>query len=122
MTTVTRTVGAVLIALGVLAYVATGFASPTALVRAVLGLMILVLGMLASREALHRHMIHAALVVALLGLIGSIPAAAELLTGAERMVASIVSLVTALVCAGYLVMGIRSFVAARRATEAVRSP
>lgn len=118
MTTVTRTVGAVLIALGVLAYVGTGFASPTALVRAVLGLVILVLGVLASREALHRHMIYAALVVALLGLIGSIPAAAELLTGAERPVASIVSLVTALVCAGYLGMGIRSFVAARRATEA----
>lgn len=71
MTTVTRTVGVVLIALGVLAYVVTGFAHPTALYRSVLGLVILVLGVLASREVLHRHMIHAALVVALLGLIGS---------------------------------------------------
>jgi hypothetical protein len=44
-------------------------------------------------------------------------AAAGRLTGAGRPVASIVSLITALVCAGYLMMGIRSFVAARRATE-----
>jgi hypothetical protein len=118
MATVTRAVGVVLIALGVLAYVGTGFEHPTALYRAVLGLVILVLGVLASREALHRHMIRGALVVALLGLIGSIPAAAELLTGAARPIASIVSLITALVCASYLGMGIRSFLAARRATEA----
>ena len=118
MTTVTRAVGAVLIALGVLAYVGTGFASLTALILAALGLVILVLGALASREALHRHMIHAALAVALLGLIGSIPTAAQLLTGAERPAASIVALFTVLVCAAYLGMGIRSFVAARRATDA----
>jgi hypothetical protein len=46
----------------------------------VLGLVILALGALASREALHRHMIHGALGVALLGLIGSMRAAAELLS------------------------------------------
>lgn len=118
MATVTRAVGAVLIAIGVLAFAGTGFEHPTALYRAVLGLVILVLGVLASRKALHGHMIHGALVVALLGLIVSVPAAAELLTGAARPVASIVSLITALVCAGYLGMGIRSFLAARRETEA----
>lgn len=63
-------------------------------------------------------MIHGALVVALHGLIGSVPAAAGLLTGATGPVASIVSFITALVCAGYLAWGIRSFLAARRVTEA----
>lgn len=62
MTTLTRGLGAVLIALGVVAYVAryvlrgSGIdygASPTALIPVVLGLVILVLGVLASRPALH---------------------------------------------------------------------
>lgn len=116
MTTVTRATGAVLIVVGVVAYVATGAASVTALAPAVLGLPILVLGLVAGRESLHRHVIHAALVVALLGVLASLPMVVDLL-GGEVGGAEVTSAAMALVCAVYVGLGVRSFVAARRARE-----
>lgn len=113
MTNVTRTVGVVLVAVGVIAYVATDAVSVTALAPAFVGLPILILGLLAARENVHRHMIHAALVVALLGALASLPMALKLLTGRAGS-AEVTSMVTALVCAVYVALGIRSFTAARR--------
>lgn len=117
MTNLTRATGTILIVVGVVAYVATNAASPTALAPAVVGLPILVLGLLAGRETVHRHMIHAALVVALLGALGTLPMVAGLLTG-DTGGAEITSTVTAVICLGYVALGVRSFVAARRAREA----
>ena len=119
MTTVTRATGFVLIAVGIAAYVGSGAASLTALLPAGLGLVILVLGLLASRETLRRHAIHGALAVALLGALGAIPRAlpaGEVLTGGdvERPLAAIASLLTVLVCAVFIALGVRSFIAARR--------
>ncbi len=119
MIVVTRLIGAALLVLGVVAYLATGGASVTAAAPAVPGVLILVFGVLAGRESLHRHMIHAALVVALLGLFASAMPLAELpalLTGeeVERPVAVLTSGLMALLCLIYLVLGVRSFVAARR--------
>jgi membrane-bound ClpP family serine protease len=116
VTTVTRAVGAILIALGVIAYAVTGAASLTALLPAVPGLVILVLGVLAARESLHRHMIHAALVVALLTVLASLRMVVELVTG-EVSAATITSLLMAVVAGGYVVLGVRSFIAARKARE-----
>lgn len=119
MTTVVRTVGAALVVLGVAAYVLTGADSITALLPAFLGAPIGLLGILAGRESLRRHAIHGALVLALLGLFGTLGNLVELpalLTGGdvERPVAVVASTVTALLCLGLLVLGIRSFAAARR--------
>lgn len=114
MTTVTQIVGAVLIALGVIAYVATAFASVTALFPALLGLVLLVLGLVARRASAHQHAIHAALVVALLGALGSLQPIGGL---ADAEAAAITSLVTILVCVVYIALGVRSFVAARKARE-----
>lgn len=122
MITVTRLVGAALIVVGLAGWLIAGGpgTSATALLPAGLGVVLLALGLLAAREALHRHMIHAALVVALLGLLGTAPNAAPLLAGSEMdSVAAWSSLVTAAVCLIYLALGIRSFVAARRAPERV---
>ena len=116
MTTRTRATGAALVLLGVVAYVATGAASVTALAPAVLGLPILVLGLLAGREAWHRHAIHAALVLALLGVLASVPMVIDLVAG-EVGGAEVTSAVMAVVCAAYVALGVRSFVAARRARE-----
>lgn len=123
MTAVTRTVGAALIAIGVIAYVVSDAASWTALLPAMLGLVVLVLGLAAGREPLHRHAIHAALVVALLGLLGSLQRALPLLTGGDpdRPVAAWASLATVVVTLVYLVLGVRSFVSARRARDAAAS-
>lgn len=116
MTAVTRATGAVLIVVGVGAWLVAGGAgtSLTALLPAVLGVVILVLGLLAGRGEWHRHVIHAALVVALLGFLGTLRQVVPLFTG-EAGIAEWASLITALVSLGYVALGVRSFVAARRA-------
>ena len=124
MTTVTRVVGAALVIIGVAGWLIAGGpgTSPTALLPAGLGIVVLVLGLLASKETLHRHMIHAALVVALLGALGTVPNAVPLLAGQEvDSVAAWSSLLTALVCVVYLALGVRSFVAARRSRQGVQA-
>lgn len=114
MTSVTQIVGAVLIVLGAIAYVATGFASWTALLPSALGVVILILGLVARRPNAHQHAIHAALVVALLGGLGSAPQIGGL---ADAEGAAITSLLTVLVCLVYVALGVRSFIAARKARE-----
>jgi uncharacterized membrane protein len=111
MAKVTQLVGAILVAVGVVAYVATGFASVTALLPSVLGLVIGVLGIVATRIDAGQHAIHAALVVALLGLLGSLQPLGGL---ADADPAAITSLVSVLVLAVYLALGVRSFMSARR--------
>jgi uncharacterized membrane protein len=111
MAKVTQLVGATLVVVGVVAYVATGFASVTALLPSLLGLVIAVLGVVAARVDAGQHAIHAALVVALLGLLGSLQPLGGL---ADAEPAAITSLVTVLVLAAYLAFGVRSFVSARR--------
>jgi uncharacterized membrane protein len=108
---VTQVVGITLIAIGVIAYVATDFASATALLPAALGLVIGVLGVVAARIEAGQHAIHAALVIALLGLLGSLRPLPGLPDGEP---AAITSLITILVCVVYLGLGVRSFVNARR--------
>ena len=123
MTSLTRGLGAALIVVGLVAFLATGSDSPTALIPAALGVLLLVLGLLAGRENLHRHAIHTALVVALLGALGTLMNLTELpavLTGGdvERPTAVIASTITFVLCVGYIVVGVRSFIAARRSREA----
>lgn len=119
MVLLTRVTGVVLIVAGSVGYAATGGASLTALLPTVLGLPILGLGFWAGNEDKRRTAVHAALVVALLGFLGTLMNVAELpalLTGGDvaRPSAVVVSSITALVCAIYLGVGVRSFVAARR--------
>jgi hypothetical protein len=123
VTTATKLLGVALLVIGVGGYVLTGTESVTALIPAFIGLPVLALGLLAGRAqpgaGQHRHAIHAALVLALLGLLGTLMNVAELpaLLGGgpvERPAAVVSSSLTALCCALYLVAGVRSFAAARR--------
>jgi hypothetical protein len=121
--TITRLTGAVLVVLGLGAYLGTGAESVTAVAPAVPGVLLLALGLLAGRESRRRHMIHAALVVALLGVLASAMPLAELpalLAGedVERPAAVVTSGLMALLCAAYLALGVRSFVVARREAPA----
>lgn len=111
MAKVTQVVGVLLIVIGVMGYVATDAAHWTALLPAILGLVIAVLGLLADRTDGGHHAIHAALVIALLGALGALPRVGGL---ADGNAAAIASLATVLVCAAFIVLGVRSFVAARR--------
>jgi protein-S-isoprenylcysteine O-methyltransferase Ste14 len=113
-------VGVVLVVVGVWAYTASGGAdaSPTALIPAMLGLLLVLAGLVGLRGGTaRRHAMHAAAAVALLGVLGSLgqlvasPAAASDHAGIART-AGVLNL---LLCAAFLVAAVRSFRAARRA-------
>lgn len=119
MITLTFTIGGILSALGIVAYLATGAASVTALIPTFVGVLLLICAALARKPALHRHSIHGALVIALLGAVGSLMNVAKLgalFSGtAERPSAIVVSTIMFVLLVFYVAMGVRSFIAARRA-------
>lgn len=117
--------GVLLILIGIIGYVLgmnDGQASPTALIPAAFGLLLVILGFLAkSKENLRKHLMHAAVLVGLLGFLGTassvlkIPA---LLSGtSERPLAVASQFATALVCFVFVLMCVNSFIAARRNRE-----
>lgn len=118
MTTITLAAGAVLTVLGIAGYALSGAASLTALIPALVGVLILICGVLARQEKLRRHAIHAALAVALLGALGSlmnVVKIGQVFAGtAQRPTAVVVSTIMFLILVAYLAVGVRSFVAARR--------
>ncbi|GAA1930526.1 hypothetical protein GCM10009689_07090 [Brevibacterium antiquum] len=108
--------GIVLIVVGVIAYVATSFASWTALIPAILGAIILICGLIALKN--QKLGVHIALVVAILGIFGTgmnVMQVGALIAGeAERPAAVITSIITFVLLIIYVIMGVRSFIAARR--------
>lgn len=118
MTTITLAVGAVLTVLGIAGYALSGAASLTALIPALVGVLLAICGVLARQDKLRRHAIHAALAVALLGALGSlmnVVKIGQVFAGtAQRPTAVVVSTIMFLILVAYLAVGVRSFVAARR--------
>ncbi|MCU1546772.1 MAG: hypothetical protein JWP30_1872 [Homoserinimonas sp.] len=118
MPLVTIVIGSFLTVAGVIAYAVTDAASLTALIPSVVGILMLMLGLLARAENLRRHAIHAALVVALLGALGSamnVIRIGEVFAGtAERPVAIIVSTIMFVTLVVYVILGVMSFIRARR--------
>jgi hypothetical protein len=110
--------GLALILVGIAGYVwgiINGNASITALIPAFFGLVIALLGAFArSNEALRKHLMHGALLVALIGLV--IPAFRLISMGSKLSLtpAVISQAAMALLCLIFLVLGIQSFVNARR--------
>lgn len=112
-------VGVALIVVGTWAYLISGpGASPTALIPAVLGLLLVVAGVVARRGgAARRHAMHAAAAVALIGVLGSLgQLIAQPAAGSDHAdIAQIAGLLNLVLCGVFLVAAIRSFVQARRA-------
>lgn len=111
--------GAALVVVGVWAYTASGpGASPTALIPAAIGVLLAVAGAVGLRGgSTRRHAMHAAAAVALLGALGSLgqlvasPAAGS----DDAGIASAAGLANLVLCAAFVALAVRSFVAARRA-------
>lgn len=114
--------GILLIFIGVAGYfygAMNGNASVTALIPAFLGIILAGLGFASrAKENLRKHLMHAAVVVALLGVLGTagsflkIPA---LLDGtAERPAAVIAQFLTALICLVFMILAVKSFIDARK--------
>ncbi len=120
VTTVALVTGALLVLTGIGGYAA--FQSPTALIPVAFGVLLAACGLVARKEHLRRHAMHAAAAVALLGFLPSVPGLLgipDLLAGeAARPAAVVLRSVMAVLCLGFLVVAVRSFVAARRARTA----
>ena len=85
--------GAILTAVGIVGYFATGQVSITALIPTILGVPVVICGVLARNERLLKHAMHGAVLFALLGLLGTVRSPTKLpalLDGtAERPAATI---------------------------------
>ncbi len=110
--------GIVLILIGIAGYLngaMTGHASLTALIPAAFGLVLAVLGAAGNaRPNARKHFMHAAAAVALLGFImtavRAVPKLGEITTSPAIMAQAAMSVV----CLFFVLLAIRSFVAARR--------
>lgn len=118
VTRLTFIAGGVLVAVGVIAYIASGAVSLTALIPSGLGVLLLVAAAIARNPKLRRHSMHVAMLVALVGIIATLTNTlrlGEVFAGtAERPWAVIASALTCLTLLVYLGFGIASFVQARR--------
>lgn len=123
MTKLSITTGIILIILGILSYILTGAASATALIPAFFGIVFTGLGYLGNKkENLRKHTMHAALLLAILGLGGSFGGLISMIGALggempERQAAAIGQAIMAVVCIVFLVAGIKSFIDTRKAVK-----
>jgi len=93
--------------------------SPTALIPAAIGAVLIVCGILSRDDRLRKHVMHLAAVVGVVGFFGAIwrPVKALAQEGTVDLSAAPVrlQLMTALLCLVFVVMCVQSFIAARRA-------
>ncbi|MBV9215930.1 MAG: hypothetical protein JO053_07105 [Acidobacteria bacterium] len=114
--------GRLLVVVGIVGYaygLYNGAASPTALIPAAFGILLMILGhVAAAKGSLRMHLMHAAVLVALLGFVLSAGRLAmkarELTIGA----ALFSQLAMAILCLLFVILAVRSFIAARRELSA----
>lgn len=118
MTTTSIAFGTLLVLIGLAGYaygIMSGAASPTALIPAAFGILLIIFGVIARmKEALRKHLMHAAVIVALLGFILT---AGRLISklGELTFTPAVISQVSmALVCLIFVVLAIKSFADARK--------
>ncbi len=116
---ITIGLGAILVLLGLGAYVGSSAQSITALIPAFIGLPILILGLIAKNEKNRKVAIHISVFLALLGFMGTVPGLIKLFshlggTAIERLQAVYVQSVMAVLCLIYLIFAVKSFIDARR--------
>ena len=115
MASTTIVFGVLLTLLGFGGYLLTGTSSPTALIPAIFGLLLLVLGFLARSEAVRKHVMHAAAAVALVGCAGALYSLLRT-PAAPRSASAVFSQGAMLVLtAVFIALCVRSFKDARRA-------
>ncbi len=116
---ITMALGSLLFLIGVGFYFGTGATSVTALIPAFLGIPIEIAGLAARRESWRKHAMHVAVLLALLGFLGSARGLLQLpalLTGAElaRPAAVAAQSITAVLCLVFVGLAVNSFIQARR--------
>lgn len=118
MSTTSIIFGVLLILLGAAGYaygLMTGHASPTALIPAAFGLVIAIIGAVAaSNEGLRKHLMHAAVIIALIGFIAPLGRVLSKIGEFTVSAASLSQLAMSAICLVFVVLAVRSFIAARR--------
>jgi hypothetical protein len=119
MSSTTLAFAFVYLVLGIAGFVLTGSTHKTALIPCIFGILFLVFSLLARKDNLRKHVMHAAVLIALLAFLGtarSLPHLPELFNGTAEKPASII---TQSLNAGlsllYIILAVRSFIQARRA-------
>jgi hypothetical protein len=119
MPSTTRTLGLILILLGLISYFGTGRVSVTALIPAFFGAVFIILALVARSESARKHAMHAAVAFALIGLLGTLARLLPAIGAGELgRPAVIAQLVMSILLIGYIALGVNSFRAARRARMA----
>lgn len=90
-------------------------ASWTALIPAIIGVILAFLGVLSGmKEGLRKHLMHAGVIVALLGFIATAGRLVSRISELTPSPAVLSQASTAIVCLAFMILAIRSFAAARR--------
>jgi uncharacterized membrane protein len=116
MASTTRSFGIVLILLGLASYLLTGRTSVTALIPAFFGAVFVILALVARNEAARKHAMHAAVALALIGLLATLARVVPALAGGNLMRPAVLAQLAMVVLLGvYIALGVKSFKEARRA-------
>ena len=119
MPSTTLTFAFAYLVLGIGGFVLTGSTHKTALIPCVFGVLFFIFGLLARKDNLRKHAMHAAVLVALLALLGTAKALAylpDLFRGSsEKPAAVITQSLNAGLSILYIFLAVRSFIQARRA-------
>jgi len=118
---ITILLGVMLSILGVGFYTGTDTDSPTALIPVAFGVLLVIAGLLSLSEKRRMHAMHVAVLVALLGAAGGIVMGIMGIGKGKSQVAIVEQLIMGVLCALYVVLSARSFLAAgkrRRGEEA----
>ena len=115
MASTTILFGILLTVLGLAGYFMTGTSSFTALIPAMFGLPLIVLGVVARSESARKHAMHAAALIATLGFVGALIPLLRTPAGIRSGVA-LASQLTMVVLTGiFVALCVKSFIDARRA-------
>jgi uncharacterized membrane protein len=109
--------GFLLSILGLYGYYGMGRMSVTALIPLFIGVPVIILGILAFDEKKIKHSMHAASVLILLGLIGSVYRFISKNAISNMDSASLILLIMIVLCVVFLILAINSFIEARKARE-----
>ena len=116
MPATTRLFGLLLIVLGVASYVTTGRSSITAMIPAFFGAALVICALIARQESARKHAMHAAVALGLIGAVAALARAVPAALGGDASRPAVLAqLAMGVLLLVYVALGVRSFIAARRA-------
>lgn len=117
MASTTILFGVLLVALGLLGYFGTGTRSLTALIPAIFGVILAALGFLARSESARKHAMHGAVLVALVGFLAVMARLVRTPMDTVAAAAFYSQVAMAIITGVFVVLCVRSFIAARKARQ-----